>query len=40
MLASGGGWMGPRALTWQFVLGMGMAWAVTARMKAVVARFS
>ncbi len=30
MLATGNGWMGPRALTWQFVLGVGMACAVTA----------
>ena len=30
MLASGGGWMGPKALTWQFVMGLGMSCAVTA----------
>ena len=27
---AGGGWVGPRALTWQFVAGIGMACAVTA----------
>jgi Kef-type K+ transport system membrane component KefB len=30
MLSAGGGWMGPQALSWQFVLGVGMACAVTA----------
>lgn len=30
MLSAGGGWMGPQAQTWQFVLGVGMACAVTA----------
>ena len=30
LLAHGDGWMGPQALAWQFVLGMGMACAVTA----------
>ena len=30
MLASSGGWMGPKALTWQFVMGVGMSCAVTA----------
>jgi Kef-type K+ transport system membrane component KefB len=30
LLAHGEGWMGPKALTWQFVLGIGMACAVTA----------
>ena len=30
MLASADGWMGPKALTWQFVLGVGMSCAVTA----------
>jgi len=30
MLATGGGWMGPKALGWQFVLGVGMSCAVTA----------
>ena len=30
MLATGGGWMGPKALDWQFVLGVGMSCAVTA----------
>jgi Kef-type K+ transport system membrane component KefB len=30
MLAYGGGWIGPRGATWQFVLGIGMACAVTA----------
>jgi Kef-type K+ transport system membrane component KefB len=30
LLAHGAGWMGPKALTWQFVLGVGMACAVTA----------
>ena len=30
MLALGGGWIGPRGATWQFVLGIGMACAVTA----------
>ena len=29
-LAFGGGWIGPRAATWQFVLGVGMSCAVTA----------
>ncbi len=29
-LLASDGWMGPRALTWQFVLGIGMACAVTA----------
>ena len=30
MLAAASGWMGPKAHTWQFVLGVGMACAVTA----------
>ncbi len=30
MLASADAWMGPKALTWQFVLGVGMSCAVTA----------
>jgi Kef-type K+ transport system membrane component KefB len=30
MLATGGGWMGPQAQTWQFVAGVGMSCAVTA----------
>ena len=30
MLATGGGWIGPQAHTWQFVLGVGMSCAVTA----------
>ncbi len=30
MLATSGGWMGPKALTWQFVAGVGMSCAVTA----------
>ncbi|MBA4264687.1 MAG: cation/H(+) antiporter [Comamonadaceae bacterium] len=30
MLSAGGGWMGSQAQTWQFVLGVGMACAVTA----------
>ncbi|HRA37379.1 MAG TPA: cation:proton antiporter [Pseudomonadota bacterium] len=30
LLAHGQGWMGPKALAWQFVLGIGMACAVTA----------
>jgi Kef-type K+ transport system membrane component KefB len=30
LLAMAEGWMGPKALTWQFVLGVGMACAVTA----------
>ena len=30
LLASGGGWIGPAAAPWQFVLGLGMACAVTA----------
>ena len=30
LLAHGEGWMGPQALAWQFVLGIGMACAVTA----------
>ena len=30
LLATGGGWMGPKALDWQFVLGVGMSCAVTA----------
>ena len=30
MLALGGGWVGAKAATWQFVLGIGMACAVTA----------
>ncbi|HCK85356.1 MAG TPA: cation/H(+) antiporter [Hyphomonadaceae bacterium] len=30
MLAFGGGWIGPEGATWQFVLGIGMACAVTA----------
>ncbi len=30
MLLGSSGWMGPKALTWQFVLGVGMACAVTA----------
>ncbi len=30
LLAHGAGWMGPKALTWQFILGVGMACAVTA----------
>jgi Kef-type K+ transport system membrane component KefB len=30
MLATGTGWMGPQARTWQFVVGVGMACAVTA----------
>ncbi|WP_428826220.1 cation:proton antiporter [Azonexus sp. IMCC34842] len=30
VLLLGDGWMGPRAMTWQFVLGVGMACAVTA----------
>ncbi len=30
MLASGSGWIGPKAQTWQFVMGVGMACAVTA----------
>jgi Kef-type K+ transport system membrane component KefB len=30
MLAYGDGWIGPRGATWQFVLGIGMACAVTA----------
>ena len=30
MLATTSGWMGPKALTWQFVMGVGMACAVTA----------
>jgi Kef-type K+ transport system membrane component KefB len=30
VLLASDGWMGPRALTWQFVLGIGMACAVTA----------
>jgi len=30
MLSAGGGWMGLQAQTWQFVLGVGMACAVTA----------
>ncbi len=30
MLAGASGWMGPKAHTWQFVLGVGMACAVTA----------
>jgi len=30
VLLSNSGWMGPKALTWQFVLGVGMACAVTA----------
>ena len=30
MLATSSGWMGPQALTWQFVMGVGMACAVTA----------
>jgi Kef-type K+ transport system membrane component KefB len=30
LLGHGAGWMGPKALTWQFILGVGMACAVTA----------
>ena len=30
LLARSAGWMGPKALTWQFILGVGMACAVTA----------
>jgi Kef-type K+ transport system membrane component KefB len=30
MLALSGGWMGPKAQTWQFVMGIGMSCAVTA----------
>jgi Kef-type K+ transport system membrane component KefB len=30
MLATSGGWIGPKALTWQFVAGVGMSCAVTA----------
>ncbi|GAP65582.1 sodium/hydrogen exchanger [Mizugakiibacter sediminis] len=30
LLATGGGWIGPAAMRWQFVLGVGMACAVTA----------
>ena len=30
MLATAGNWMGPKALTWQFVAGVGMSCAVTA----------
>jgi Kef-type K+ transport system membrane component KefB len=30
LLQMGGGWMGPNAQTWQFILGIGMACAVTA----------
>ena len=30
MLATRSGWMGPKALTWQFVMGVGMSCAVTA----------
>ncbi|MDC0713136.1 hypothetical protein POL68_32040 [Stigmatella sp. ncwal1] len=30
LLATGGGWAGPEARTWQVILGIGMACAVTA----------